>query len=446
MTYQEAMQWLESVAKRGGRLGLERMRLLMRELGDPQDYLRFIHIAGTNGKGSVMTWLEHTLVLSGLKVGRYLSPAVFCYEEKIRVNEDYIPKEEVAALCGVLRAASERMCQAGEEAPTIFELETAMALCHFRACACEIVLLETGMGGETDATNIVSNTILEIFSSISLDHMEYLGDTPEKIAAVKAGIIKPGSVAVSDEQSGAVRKVLEERAREKGVPVFFADRNNLSDVTYSLTQQRFTYRSASGYLHENMLIRMAGTWQVENACVALEAVDALRAMGFDLDEKTVRKGFGEAVIEGRFEVVAQKPLIILDGAHNPEAAGKLAQSLRTYFPPEEGRKLYFVMGVFADKDYREEIALTAPLAQRIFTVQTKDNSRALDSGKLAQAVREYNPDVVNAGSVGRGLELALKEAGCEDVIILFGSLSWLREAALSGGLIPATETSKLPTV
>jgi len=446
MTYTQAMEWLSEISKKGGCLGLERMRLLMRELGDPQDELKFIHIAGTNGKGSVMTFLEHTLVLAGLRVGRYLSPAVFSYEEKIRVNEEYIPGEKLAGLCGILREACRRMEKAGEEVPTVFEVETALALYYFRECGCEIVLLETGMGGETDATNIVENTALEIFSSISLDHMEYLGDTPEKIAAVKAGILKKGSVAVSDVQSPGVQGVLEEKAREMGVPICFVDRRSLTDVTYSLSQQFFSYRSTAGGrlagmagrrtpfrdrmdgLHENMQIGMAGTWQVENACAALEAVDALRSLGYDLDEETVKRGFAGARIEGRFEIVHREPLVIMDGAHNPEAAERLAWSVRTYFPAGSGRKIFFVLGVFADKDYRREIELTAPLAHKIFTVRTKDNPRAMDADRLAGVIREYNPNVVSAGSVRRGLDMALAQAGREDVIVLFGSLSWLGEA------------------
>lgn len=420
MTYEEARAWLDSISKKGSSLGLERMYDLVRELNNPQDQLKFIHIAGTNGKGSVMTYLEHTLKLAGYRVGRYLSPALFCYEETIRVNGRYITKEEVAELSDILKGACERLEAAGKDVPTIFEVETAMAFLHFQRHGCEIVLLECGMGGETDATNVVKNTILEIFSSISLDHMEYLGDTVQKIAQIKAGILKEGSVAVSDQQSAGVEAVLGGKAREKGIPIRFADEKQVTDVKRSVTEQTFSYRK-----HENMTICMAGTWQIRNACAALEAVDALRDLGWSLPENTVRAGFAGARLEGRFEIICREPMVIMDGAHNPEAALRLRETLEAYFP---GKELVFIMGVFADKDYTQEIALTAPLAKRIYTVQTKDNPRALDAAVLAEAVRKINPDVVCAGSVPKALEQALGKAGDEDVIICFGSLSWLHEA------------------
>ena len=288
-------------------------------------------------------------------------------------------------------------------------------------------------GGETDATNVADATILEIFSSISADHMEFLGDTVEKIAAVKAGILKRGSIAVSAPQSPGVAAVLQSRANALGVPLTFADPARIREVCYGLTAQRVCYETAvsfgtktrGGRLHD-LTIGMGGNWQVTNAITALEAVEALRALGFALGEEALRQGFEEAFIGGRFEVVQTEPTVIMDGAHNPEAVLGLKASLAASFPPQT--RFLFVMGVFADKDYREEIALMAPLARRIYTVQTKDNARALDADKLAQAVRKVNPNVVSVGDVPRALSMALAEAGKNDVILLFGSLSWLGEA------------------
>ena len=464
MDYQEARTWLENVSKRGSRLGLERMRALVRELSDPQDGLKFVHIAGTNGKGSVLTFLEHTLALAGYRVGRYLSPAVFRYEERFRVDEKEISGEELARLTEILRDACGRMEKRGEELPTIFEVETALAFLFFRRRGCDIVLLETGMGGETDATNVVTGTLLEIFSSISLDHMEYLGDSVEAIAAVKAGILKPGSLAVSAPQERGAREVLSRAAREKKVPLTFADPGRLSSVRYGLTEQSFCYRTdrrapdpdgrspdgTGGGELRSMRIGMAGTWQVLNACTALEAVEALRSLGFDLPEEAVQRGFAQARIEGRFEVVRREPLIILDGAHNPGAVRRLRETLLACFPefarrasdpdpagPMRGTgKLILVMGVLADKDYREEISLMAPLADQVYTVQARDNPRALPAGILAGAVRPVNPNVFAAGDPAAALDAALAGAGRADVILLFGSLSWLAEARehLQGGM------------
>ena len=433
MNAEETFAWLDRVAGKGSALGLERMRVLVNVLGDPQNRLKIVHIAGTNGKGSVMTFLEHTLLRAGYHVGRYLSPAVFGYAEKFRLDEKEIREEEFCTLAGEVRAACERMEAAGEETPTIFEVETALAFLFFERNACDVVLLETGMGGETDATNVADATILEIFSSISADHMEFLGDTVEKIAAVKAGILKRGSIAVSAPQSPGVAAVLQSRANALGVPLTFADPARIREVCYGLTAQRVCYETAvsfgtktrGGRLHD-LTIGMGGNWQVTNAITALEAVEALRSLGFALGEEALRQGFEEAFIGGRFEVVQTEPTVIMDGAHNPEAVLGLKASLAASFPPQT--RFLFVMGVFADKDYREEIALMAPLARRIYTVQTKDNARALDADKLAQAVRKVNPNVVSVGDVPRALSMALAEAGKNDVILLFGSLSWLGEA------------------
>ena len=420
MTYQEARKWLAEVSKRGSLLGLDSIRLLLKELGSPQDGLKFIHIAGTNGKGSVMTFLEETLLRAGFRVGRYLSPVLFAYEEKIQVDRTCISKDELTELTAAVREAVKRIEERHEPLPTIFEVETAMAFLYFVKEKCDLVLLETGMGGREDATNIVTTVMLTVFSSISMDHMEYLGDTIEKIARNKAGIIKPGVPSVSDDQPAGAALVLKEAAEENHAPIFFADPGELKDVLPGFETQRFSYKS-----HRNIRIHMAGLHQIRNAAVALEALDALRRQGMVLPETAIREGFEAAVWAGRFQLLWKKPLVIMDGAHNADAARCLRDSLEAYFPKKKKR---FVFGVFKDKEYDRIIRLTAPLAEEIFTIETRNSRRALPARDLAEAVRKVNPRVTAAGNCTNALETALAHSGEDDMIVIFGSLSFLWEA------------------
>lgn len=427
MNYEEAMDWLDQIAKKGSRLGLDSVRTLMGELKNPQDKLKFIHIAGTNGKGSVMSYLDQALMRSGFKTGRYLSPVLLCYEEKIQVNGSYIAKEAVAKLLSGIRDAVERIEARGEALPTLFEVETAMAFLYFLEQGCDLVLLETGMGGREDATNIIRTGILELFSSISLDHRQFLGDTIGEIAAVKAGILKAGTLAVSDAQPQEAETALLQEAKGLGVPLYFVEPSNIQREEDTLYEQCFSYTCAGprGSQFDHVRLHLAGEHQLRNAALALEAVDALRSLGCVIPDEAVLEGFERTRWPGRLEVIHQRPLVVLDGAHNPDAAYHLRRNIDRYFA---GRRIYYIFGVFSDKEYDKIIAIMADRAQRIYTVQAKDNPRALDAGALARILRKSHPDVVCVGEVDKALDRAMREAGPEDVILLFGSLAWLGEA------------------
>ena len=419
MDYQEAMDWLERIRRAGDRPGLERVRTLLRELGDPQDGLRFIHITGTNGKGSVLAFLDSILREAGHRTGRYVSPALFSYEERFLVCGKPISKERLAQLTGVTAEACARMEARGEELPTIFETETAMALRLFADENCSPVLLETGMGGELDATNAVTTTVLSLFSAISLDHTQYLGDTTADIAAVKAGIMKPGAAALSDIQPPEAAAVLRERAALLGIPIRFLKEEELRDVRPGLFSQHFSFGGL-----KDLEIRIPGTHQIRNAALAVMAAQALTDRGFRISEEAVRRGLSRAKWPGRLEILQQDPLVVIDGAHNPGAAAALMDSAETCFP---GKKIYYVFGMFADKDREEVIRLTAPRAEHIFTVETADNPRAFPAEELAAQVSAVNPHVTAAGSAADGLRMALERASADDVVLVFGSLSFLGE-------------------
>lgn len=420
MNYEEARKYLNEVSKYGSVLGLESIRELMRRLGNPQDELKFIHIAGTNGKGSVLAYLSSILTKAGFCTGRYVSPTLFSYRERIQVDGERIEKEALARLTSRVKEAADSMERDGLSAPTSFETETALAWLYFRERNCDAVVLETGMGGALDATNIVKTTILEIMTPISMDHMEFLGDTLEKIAAQKAGIIKPGTSVVSSVQEPEAEKVIREVCRERDCRLYAVDPASLSEIQYGCEEQCFSYRQ-----WKNVRISLAGSYQIQNAAAALEAVDALREMGMEIPDADVYAGMREAVWRGRFTVIEKSPTVILDGAHNPAAAEELRKSLERYF---SGRTLRYIFGMFRDKDYEKVIELTAPLAGHIITVETPDNERAMPAERLRAEVAKVNPSVEAAGSIFSAVKKTLEQSSPEDVIVIFGSLSFLGEA------------------
>lgn len=419
MNYEEARVYLDEVSKYGSVLGLDNMRELLGRLGNPQDDLKFIHISGTNGKGSALSYMSTILSGAGFRTGRYISPTLYAYRERIQVDGVMIDRESLAALVTVVKEAVDAMEAENKGNPTVFEVETALSFLYFKEQKCDIVVLETGLGGTLDATNVVKTTVMEMISSIGMDHMEFLGGTLQEIAENKAGIIKPHTWAVSAEQDQKAAEVIKRVCREKDCKLSVVDPDAFQDVHYGYEKQTFTYKN-----WKDVEITLAGTYQVTNAALALEAVEALRKLGYSLTEEQVRKGMKAAFWRGRFSVIHKNPVVVIDGAHNPAAAKVLKDSLETYF---QGKNLHFIMGVFADKDYQSVIEMTAPLAKHIITIETPGNPRALSAVKLKEAVEKVNPSVEAAGSIREAVEKSMKNTQKDDVIAAFGSLSFLGE-------------------
>lgn len=419
MNYKEARVYLDEVSKYGSVLGLDNMRELLERLGNPQDDLKFIHISGTNGKGSALSYMSTILSGAGLRTGRYISPTLYAYRERIQVDGEMIDRESLAALVTVVKEAVDAMEAEKKGSPTVFEVETALSFLYFKEKKCDIVVLETGLGGTLDATNVVKTTVMEMISSIGMDHMEFLGGTLQEIAENKAGIIKPRTWVVSAEQDPQAAAVIRRVCREKECRLSVVDPDAFQDVHYGYDRQTFSYKD-----WKDVEITLAGTYQVTNAALALEAVEALRNLGYSLTEEQVRKGMKEAFWRGRFSVIHKNPVVVIDGAHNPAAAKVLKDSLETYF---QGKDLHFIFGVFADKDYQSVISMTAPLAKHIITIQTPDNQRALPAEQLRDAVAKVNPSVEAARSIREAVRKSMENAQKEDVIVAFGSLSFLGE-------------------
>lgn len=421
MNYREAMEYIEELKQYGTVMGLTTMQELCARLGNPQDQLKFVHIAGTNGKGSVLAYVSTVLHTAGYRVGRYISPTVKDYRERFQVGGKMITQ---SALCNNLeqvKIAAETMAEEGLPHPTAFEVETATAFLYFLDKQCDIVVLETGLGGAQDATNVVNTTLVAAFTSISMDHMEVLGDTLEQIAVVKSGIIKNKCYVISAKQSPEVMKVLRQASLLRKAKFLTADVARAKNIYYGTAKQRFTYDK-----FKDIEITMLGQFQIENAVVAAEILSALGKVGYPVPEDKLRQGFSETIWRGRFDVIGKKPLFIADGAHNEDASKKLAESIRFYFT---NRRIIFIMGMLRDKEYDKVIRNTCELAEHIITVTPPVRDRALHAYELAQAVREYHSSVTVADSVQEAVEIAYLLAGQdkETVVIAFGSLSYLGE-------------------
>lgn len=421
MNYREAMVYIEDLQQYGSVMGLETMRELCARLENPQDQLKFVHLAGTNGKGSVLAYVSTVLSAAGYRTGRYISPTVQEYRERFQIDGRVITQSGLCKYLEQVKEAAEAMAAEGLPHPTAFEVETAVAFLYFLDKQCDMVVLETGLGGALDATNVITTTLAAVFTSISMDHMGVLGDGIEQIAAVKAGIIKDRCYVISAKQTPEAMKVIRQAALVRKAKFYTADVSRAKNVRYGMTGQHFSYDK-----YKNIAITMAGQFQIENAVVALETLAVLGRAGYPVAEDKLRLGMEQTRWRGRFDVIGKKPLFIADGAHNEDASKRLAESIRFYFT---NRRIIYIMGMLKDKEYDKVIRNTYELAEHIITVTPPLTDRALHGYELAQAVREYHDSVTVADSVQEAVEIAYLLAGRDKdcVVIAFGSLSYLGE-------------------
>lgn len=417
----QAAEYRKTIERSGMKLGLETMKHLLKELKDPQKGLKYIHVAGTNGKGSVIAYLSQILMLAGYRIGTYTSPAVFDPMEICQVDQRPIPKADYVRLLGQVQKAQAHMEAEGLSGPTLFEAETAMAFLYFQEMQCELVLLETGLGGRLDATNCIPAPVCAVITSISMDHMAVLGDTLEAIAQEKAGIIKEGCPVVSSSQQEPVVKVLEDVCRQKCAKLITVDDRQIRSRKKEGSERRLLlYRN-----HPPMEIGLMGDWQLKNAAAAIEAVEVLREQGYVIREEHIRNGLEQAGWNGRFSVLSRNPLVIMDGAHNEEAAGHLARQLAEDYSSIEW---IYIMGILADKQYEKVIQAMAPLAEKIFAI-TPTSPRALDGEKLAGMIRQHGYEAQAAASVPEAVSQALSWCSKKENrgLLAFGSFTFLKD-------------------
>ncbi len=419
MNYKETLEYMQSLNQYGSVLGLENMLRLCDKLGHPENNCQYIHVAGTNGKGSTSAFTAHILMAAGYKVGRYISPVITDYRERFQIGTRMISQKDLCRYAEQMKIVCEELVTEGFPHPTPFEVETALAFLYFAEKACDYVVLEVGMGGATDATNVIANPKACVWTSISMDHMGFLGKTLTDIAGVKAGIAKKGAVLVSCRQEPEVVSVLEAAALKVGEALIVADETKASSVKYGLFTQQFSYKGLS-----RLKIHLAGTHQISNAVTAVEVILRLRESGADIPDKAIYKGLEETTWQGRLEVLGRHPLFVIDGAHNEDAAQKLVSSIETYF---KDKRIIYIMGVLKDKEYEKILAMTAGYAEHILTITPPNNARALSAFELAVAAGEYHRQVTNLSSLEEAVEVSHLLADKDTVILCFGSLSFLGE-------------------
>lgn len=419
MTYEEALAFLNAPVYSQTRPGLGPVTELLRRLGNPQVGLRCVHITGTNGKGSTAAFIDSALREAGYLVGLYTSPFIERFTERIRVDGSEIPDEDLARLTERVKQTVGDMTAAGQTAPTIFEMVTAVAFLYFQERACDVVVLEVGMGGRLDATNVIRSSEVSVITTIDYDHMQFLGNTLTEIAHEKAGIIKPRGTVVSAPQRPEAAAVLRETAAERGADLTFVDTDSIEVLSSDISGQRYRFDGTE------ISIAKLGTYQIENSAVAYTALKKLQSGGWALTDAQILAGLKNAAWAGRLEVVGRNPLMIIDGAHNPNGVEGLTKSLKQLFP---GRKLIFVAGVLADKDYMKMFRMVEPLAKRFLTV-TPACSRALAADALADCLRQDGMEAVSYDSIPAAVEAA-KAAGPDEIVVCFGSLYYIGDVRL----------------
>lgn len=418
MTYKTAMAYIREIGKKGSVLGLAAVTELLKRLGNPQDQLPVIHVAGTNGKGSICAFLETMYKAEGKRVGRYISPTLHCYRERIQVNGAYIPEACFADLLCAVKKQADKMESEGLETPTAFEVETVIAFLHFLREKVDLVVLETGMGGRLDATNVVSRPLCTVFAAIGMDHMQFLGDSIEKIVLEKAGIIKDGCPVVSYPNRQEVLALLERECSLHHTKMNVVSMEQITILHESIKGSRFLYKG------DNYEISLAGEHQIYNAATAIEA--KLLLDGF-VDAKSLQS----VEWEGRFQVVSEHPLLLKDGAHNVDGVAALKKSIEKHFT---NRKIIFIIGVLRDKEYEKMMSILCPMADVVFTI-TPPGERALPADVLTSCIRSYCGNVTTCEDVKQALVCArqaygaCERAGENAVIIAWGSLSYMGQIA-----------------
>jgi len=408
MTEKEAIEYIENQGWSTTRLGLERTRELLEKLGNPQRRLKFIHVAGSNGKGSTCAMLDAILRAAGYKVGLYTSPYIEEFCERIQINGRNIPGEKLASLTEQVRAAAEAM----DDHPSQFELVTAIGMLYFLEESCDIVVLEVGMGGALDSTNVIDAPELAVITNIGLEHTEYLGSTLEAIAETKSGIIKPGCDCVCYDGAPEVSAVVRAVCEERNVPLHCVDSSAMHGGDSNLYGQNFLWRGRPYHL------RLLGEYQTRNAATVMTCAEALRGRGWKIPEQAVQDGLTSVVWPARLEVLGRAPLFLLDGGHNPQCAEAMAESIQKLLP---GTKFVCLLGVLADKDYNTMLDTVQPLASR-FVCLTPLSNRALPAEKLAKLLRNRGAEAVAYDSVPAGVEAAVASAGETGAVVAFGSL------------------------
>lgn len=409
MTGKEAVDYIHSMIWDRRATGYEHAKELLRRMGNPEKKLKYVHIGGTNGKGSTAAMIASVLQKAGYKTGLYTSPYLFRFNERIQVNGEQIADEELAAVTEYVKTFVDDM----EICPSEFALVCCIAFEYFARQNCDIVVLEVGMGGANDSTNVIDCPEVAVLTNIGLDHTEYLGNTLEEIAFTKAGILKENGTAILYPNISSVEDVFKKVCQERHVELVIADFEGLVPNQHDLAGQIFDYGN-----RKNIFLPLLGNHQLNNAAVALSAIDMLIKKGWKISEEAVFQGIKEVKWPGRFEVISNEPLLIVDGGHNPQCIEALAQNIKDYL---SDRKVIALTGVLADKDYEEMYQPIFPYISE-FVCITPPSPRRLEAEKLAAYIQKAGKKATACVNIKEALELALQLAGEDGAVVCFGSL------------------------
>lgn len=412
MTYEQAVSYVNSFLQFGIKPGLERIKLLLEMLGNPQKKLKFIHIAGTNGKGSVCTFIASILKNSGLKTGLFTSPFILDFRERFQIDGYMISKKDFVDILEYIIPFAKKMPNFGSKI-TEFELITVIALVWFQKKNCDIVVLETGLGGRLDATNVIDTALVSVITSISFDHMNILGDTLEKIATEKAGILKQnGTLVLYPIQEEAALFAVKKTAKTLKNKIIVPNVSTLSNVKTDFNGTKFNY------LNENFEIKLLGEHQIYNSITALNAAKELRNFGFKISEESMKNGLVEAKFSSRFEIIAQNPMVILDGTHNLGGAETLVKTINLYL---NRKNIVAIVGMLKDKEVNKVLRVVSPVISEFVAVQP-DNPRAMSASDLASLVKKFNKECTVAENLYSAVKLAAKKLDNNSILLVFGSL------------------------
>lgn len=426
MTYDEALAYIHSVCWKGSRPGLERITELCHRLGDPQNKLKFIHVTGTNGKGSTCAMTESVLRAAGYKTGLFTSPYVKCFNERMQICGENVSNETLAYVTSLVKPHADAM----EDAPTEFELITAIAFMLFLLEGCEIVVLEAGMGGRLDSTNVIEKSVLSVITGVALEHTEYLGDTVEKIAVEKAHIIKKGCPVVYGGldvgENGDAFRVISSHAASLDAPLFCADYDALHVKEATLDGSLLDYKD-----FKDIRISLLGLYQPQNCAKALEIISALRRAGYEIGDEAIKVGLLDTTWRARFEKLMTDPLVLYDGSHNPDGIKMAAKTLSHYFGEQ---KVNILTGVMADKDYPSMVSMLSPLVAKAFTV-TPNNPRSLSAEKLRDTFEGFGINAEAFENTADAVKAAIEESRRDNVpLVCLGSLYMYEEITDAMGL------------
>lgn len=423
MNYKEAIDFIHSTYKFGSKLGLNNITKLTELLGNPQNSYKIIHVAGTNGKGSTSNMLHDVLMEAGYKTGLFISPYLEEFTERIQINKKHINKESLAKITTLVKEKIDIMISEGYNHPTEFEVVTAIGFKYFEEQKIDFLILEVGLGGRFDATNVVRNTLVSIITSIGFDHMQYLGNTLEEIAFEKSGIIKDNSNVVIYPQEKNIINVIKKVALERNANIYEVNSDDIKKTKGDLTGQWFEYFKTSTFKIPELKINLLGEHQLYNALTALNALEVIKNNGYDITSENIQKGFASCRFPGRFEILSNHPVIILDGGHNYNGIEYFSKAIKEYF---NDKKIILFYGMLKDKNPNDIFPLLLPLSKKMYTL-TPNNPRAMSAFELADLIKIHSDINVSPVQNYKDILNIINDIDKDEIIAFVGSLYMIGE-------------------